>query len=66
MAKKKKYTPAEQALFYSKRFLKVFVPLALVMLPTMGFSPESFAINVAVPTLTTLDKYMRNQGWYKI
>lgn len=66
MPKKKEYTPTEQFLFYGKRFLKTFVPAVLIILPTLGLSPEGFVVSVAIPALTTFEKWMRNQGWYKV
>lgn len=66
MPKKKTYTPMEQLMFYGKRFLKVFVPAVLVLLPAMGLSPESFLVSVAVPALTTFEKWMRDNDWYNL
>jgi len=60
------YTKKETIMFYGKRFLKTFVPLALVIIPSLGFNAETFAIAVIVPVLTTLDKWMREQGWYTL
>lgn len=62
----KKYTTKDNIIFYGKRFLKTFVPALLIVIPTMGFSPESFAVTVLVPALSTFDKWMRNNDWYKI
>lgn len=65
MPKKKTYTWSEQAVYYGKRFLKTFVPALLVILPVMGTNPEGFVAAVLIPALATLDKYLRNKGWYK-
>ena len=61
----KDYKKKENILFYTKRFLKTFVPAALVLIPTLGFAPESFVIAVAVPALNTFDKWARENKWYK-
>jgi len=66
MTKKKTYTKKEQILFYSKRFLKAFVPLALVIISLSNLEPKSFVIMFVAPLLMTLEKWMRVQGWYKL
>ena len=60
----KEYTTKENVIYYVKRFLKVFVPTALVVIPTLGTSPEGFLVATLIPLLTTLDKFMREQNWY--
>lgn len=62
----KEYTLREEIVFYGKRFLKVFVPAALILIPSMGFGPETFVMVTLIPLLTTFEKWMRNQGWYDL
>lgn len=61
-----KYTLLEQAKYYAIRFLKVALPTAVVLLPTIGLNPTGFLASVLIPAITTLDKYARNQGWYSL
>ena len=61
----KEYTTKQNLWYYTKRFLKTFIPAALVLIPTLGLAPESFIIAVAVPAITTFDKWAREENWYK-
>lgn len=62
------YTTWESIIFYTKRFLKVAIPLAIVELPLVATAVMTWKtagiVAVVTPILTTLDKYARDNGWY--
>ena len=57
---KNDYTNNERAVYYVKRFLKVFIPTVLAVAPTLGLTEQGFILAVLVPCLTTLEKWLRD------